>query len=95
MQAKRKENQVGIRSMVALLNLPCFHLRIQCLHHHLYFPPVLDQQTPALKHNTHSINHLVEATGGSTFLSQANDAQRIPFAVLNNGHDLGRKRDVF
>ena len=69
--------------------------RVECLDHHLCLASVGYQQVAAVENHLHRLNDAVEAAGSPSLLCEADDAQWLTLAVLDDRHYFGGKRNLF
>ena len=62
--------------------------RVESLDHHLGLPLVGHEEAAVLKDRVHRLDHFVEAARSSSLLCDADDAQVVPLAMLDDRHDL-------
>lgn len=72
----------------------CRNLNVKRLDHHFGLALVGDQKAALAENSAHGVNNLVEAAGGALLLREADDAEVAAAAMLDDGHDLGRERDL-
>ena len=78
--------------MSAALLLVC---GVERLDHHLLLSAIPHKQPTAVKHQSHRVNHPVEAACCSAFLGKSNNAHLLSLAVLNNRHHLCGNGNLF
>lgn len=73
----------------------CLHRRrsgIERLDHHIDLALVSNEQPAGAECCADRIHHLVETAGCALLLGEARDAELVPLAVLDDGHQFDSKR---